>query len=139
MVLLTLLVSIPLASILLSLPGFAPYIHAFVNIAKYPAYSYFIWQYAPSALRRLPMVDCLALRIDRLAQAYYSTRQTLTPRYLLYVAVISFTWVLQTVVTRSGLFVPFLVGSNVLAGCWRNVAGPLASLQPARRTPLKVA
>ncbi|QRV87138.1 hypothetical protein RhiJN_15156 [Ceratobasidium sp. AG-Ba] len=129
MALLTLLVSIFLASILLSLPGFAPYMHAFVSIAKYPTYSYFIWKYAPSVLRRLRLAGGLAPRIDHLAQAYRSIRQILAPRSLLHAALTSSIWVLHTAATRSGLFAPFLAGLHILGGCWQKFIGFSSSVR----------
>ncbi|QRV87128.1 hypothetical protein RhiJN_15146 [Ceratobasidium sp. AG-Ba] len=119
-----LLASIAIATILFTLPGFAPYVHEL-----YPAYGYYIWQYAPSILRHILLVDALALRINRIADAYHSVRQALAPRFLLYAALTSLVWILQTIVTRSGLFAPFWAGLNVLAGCWDKVVGFNSSLR----------
>ncbi|QRV72220.1 hypothetical protein RhiJN_00234 [Ceratobasidium sp. AG-Ba] len=129
MALLTLLISIFLASILLSLPGFAPYMHGFVSIAKYPTYSYFIWRYAPSVLRRLRLAGGLAPRVNRLAQAYRYIRQILAPRSLLYAALSLSIWGFRTAATRSGLFAPFLAGLHILAGCWQKSIGFSSSVR----------
>ncbi|QRV99769.1 hypothetical protein RhiJN_27788 [Ceratobasidium sp. AG-Ba] len=98
-----LLVSILLAAIMLALPGVAPYVHGFVSLAKYPAYAHFTWHYAPSVLRRLILLDTLALRIARLNQRYHSTRRSLSLHSLVYAGFSLSLRVLRTAVTRTGV------------------------------------
>ncbi|QRV80465.1 hypothetical protein RhiJN_08480 [Ceratobasidium sp. AG-Ba] len=135
MSLITLLISIPLTAIVLSLPGFAPYVHAFVgyilnslnpsdygltlifpsSIAKYPAYAYLGWQYAPSMFRHLALVDVITARVAWLSQVWQSGRRLLSPSSLLVAALSLLFWVLQNLITRAGLFGPIVTVSHVLA------------------------
>ncbi|QRV87170.1 hypothetical protein RhiJN_15188 [Ceratobasidium sp. AG-Ba] len=118
-----LLASIVLTTILLALPGVAPYVRAFVSVAKYPAYAYYAWQYTPSLLRRLLSSDALALPIARLTLACRRARQLLTLRSLLCAGFGLSLWVVRTVVTHSGLSTPVLAGLDILTGCWEKIIG----------------
>ncbi|QRV92957.1 hypothetical protein RhiJN_20975 [Ceratobasidium sp. AG-Ba] len=115
MSLVTLLVSIPLTAIALSLPGFAPYVHEFVSVAKYPAYAYLAWQYAPLVLRHLSLVDLITVRVARLSQLWQSGRRLLSPYSLLSATLALFWGVSQALVIRAGLFRPTVAMSRILA------------------------
>ncbi|QRV94983.1 hypothetical protein RhiJN_23001 [Ceratobasidium sp. AG-Ba] len=137
MFLIMLLISIPLTAIVLSLPGFTPYVYAFVeyvlnplnlfepritltfplSIAKYPAYAYLGWQYAPLTLRHLALVDVITARVTRFSQVWQSGRRLLSPSSLLAAALSLLFWVSQTLIARAGLFRPVVTMSHVLAGC----------------------
>ncbi|QRV81212.1 hypothetical protein RhiJN_09227 [Ceratobasidium sp. AG-Ba] len=118
MTLITLLVAIALTTIMLSLPGLAPYVHAFVGVAKYPAYAYFAWQYAPSVLRHLLLVEVIAVRVARLSRVWHSGRRLITPLSLFSAAMALSLWLLQTVVTRTSLLVPIFAVSRILTDHW---------------------
>ncbi|QRV81227.1 hypothetical protein RhiJN_09242 [Ceratobasidium sp. AG-Ba] len=118
MTLITLLVAIALTAIMLSLQGFAPYVRAFVGVAKYPAYAYFAWQYAPSVLRHLLLVDAISVRLARFSQVWHSGRRLITPRSLFSAALALSFWLLQTVVTRVCLCASSLAVSRIPAGRW---------------------
>ncbi|QRV97224.1 hypothetical protein RhiJN_25243 [Ceratobasidium sp. AG-Ba] len=136
--LLVLLVSITLTAIFLAVPGFAPYFHAFVryvpnppnffeyglklisppSVAQYPAYGYYIWQYAPSVLRKLLLLDAIASRMARLSRVYRSALQNLAPRALPYTAFAFSRWVLRNIVAFTGLCAYNLAGSSIFADYW---------------------
>ncbi|QRV72250.1 hypothetical protein RhiJN_00264 [Ceratobasidium sp. AG-Ba] len=133
MTIILLLASIILTTSLLALPGVAPYVHAFVSVAKYPAYAYYVWQYTTSLLRRLLSVDPLALPIARLSQTYHSARRLLTPDPLLCAGSELLLWVARATLIRSGLLT-MLAGLEILNNSARVLLEPP---QPVRHTLLK--
>ncbi|QRV93685.1 hypothetical protein RhiJN_21703 [Ceratobasidium sp. AG-Ba] len=115
MALLLILASITLTATLLAVPGLAPYVHAFVSVAKYPAYAYYIWQYAPSVLRRLLLLDAVASRVARLSRVYHSGLRSLAPHTLPYTAFAVSRWALWNIVAFTGLCACKLAGSGIFA------------------------
>ncbi|QRV79028.1 hypothetical protein RhiJN_07043 [Ceratobasidium sp. AG-Ba] len=130
MALLLVLASIALTATLLAVPGLAPYVHAFVSVAKYPAYAYYIWQYAPYVLRRLLLLDTVASRVARLSQVYHSALRSLCPRSLPFTALAISYWVLQNIVAFTGLCAYNLIGSSIFADYWHKMIELGSSVQP---------
>ncbi|QRV94663.1 hypothetical protein RhiJN_22681 [Ceratobasidium sp. AG-Ba] len=125
-----LLVSIVLAAISLTIPGFALVTRAFVSTAKYLKYLFSIRKCAPSVFGPLLLVGTFALCVVGLSRAYHSVRKRIAPHPMLHATFIFSLWVVRMIITHTGLFAPVFAGSRILGGCWHKTIERMDKLRP---------